>query len=703
MSKNLFLFILFSFWSISFQLDCTEYEGQTCGDHNTKYNIQCHKFSSNNQCQEVEVDDGCKIDDKKKCVKTDPNSNNYACYFLGENSICRKISTDAGCKIEIVSSEPECKIDNVQETEDCSFDEVYKKCAKIKKACGNFSTDKCDKHGNTCFKVKINPFTTHCQIVTKDPKCDINTAGECITKSGATINAYEECAYNSGYDECKPRNLECFEMALDKCSECKTSPEGTQCSKVENTDTCLNVEVDSRCEINESGQCNIKKTNGNNKCFYNSTYTGCFYYEVSEKCQITKSGNYLLCSDNGLDDATKKCHFDVETGTKCLPVTRICSDYEDKDSCEAVELKRVNNKIMKCSWKNNMCQEFEIDGYCSVKNGECEQNEVDGFGHLNACFFDYDEKTCSRKINQCQSYYNNCDKHGSTDNLCFDKDDDSKYCKSVFIYKNCTASSYYTCTNTTIIDPKKKCAMEDNNSYKICRTIDKVCSDLNDDETLCKELGCAYIDNGCYEVYEDSDCKLNNGICQKASDAQFDEEKEKCDLTFQDTRRYYYYCQKRKLACSDYDSTKCNNAPNIENHKCYYLSNKCINVTLDENCKIDTEGKCVEDGSGKLSQYEKCALNKYDSFATCLKEEISCEDFTDDKCGNYSPEMKLCYNLGENGCKEVKVDDKCSINENNECKGDSCQFDENKDRCYYQKGESLKLSQIIFLMIFLML
>ena len=47
--------------------------------------------------------------------------------------------------------------------------------------------------------------------------------------------------------------------------------------------------------------------------------------------------------------------------------------------------------------------------------------------------------------------------------------------------------------------------------------------------------------------------------------------------------------------------------------------------------------------------------------------------------------MKLCFNLDGNGCKEVKVDDKCTVDENNECKGDSCKFDENNVKWYYQK------------------
>lgn len=65
--------------------------------------------------------------------------------------------------------------------------------------------------------------------------------------------------------------------------------------------------------------------------------------------------------------------------------------------------------------------------------------------------------------------------------------------------------------------------------------------------------------------------------------------------------------------------------------------------------------------------------------------------------------MKLCFKIGST-CKEVKVDAQCSMNENNECTGNSCQFDEKKDRCYYQnnnnEGSLLKMSQIILLILF---
>lgn len=70
MNQKLFLFIFFSFITLSSQLDCGSFSGPTCGDHNTKYNLQCHKFTGDTYCREVEIDDGCTINGSN-CQKTE--------------------------------------------------------------------------------------------------------------------------------------------------------------------------------------------------------------------------------------------------------------------------------------------------------------------------------------------------------------------------------------------------------------------------------------------------------------------------------------------------------------------------------------------------------------------------------------------------------------------------------------------------------
>ena len=65
-------------------------------------------------------------------------------------------------------------------------------------------------------------------------------------------------------------------------------------------------------------------------------------------------------------------------------------------------------------------------------------------------------------------------------------------------------------------------------------------------------------------------------------------------------------------------------------------------------------GKCEEKSSGKLSPYEKCYKYEGDNYITCELRDKSCSDYTDNNCGNFSPEVKLCFNLKGNYCKELK-------------------------------------------------
>ena len=77
--------------------------------------------------------------------------------------------------------------------------------------------------------------------------------------------------------------------------------------------------------------------------------------------------------------------------------------------------------------------------------------------------------------------------------------------------------------------------------------------------------------------------------------------------------------------------------------------------------------------------------------------------------------MTLCFNFNDTSgtCKEVKVDDSCQVNDNNECvakgslgKGQSCQFDEDKDNCFLNTDNnsySLQISLLSLLALFFML
>ena len=101
MSKNFVCFLIFfSFLKVSYQIDCDDFSDATCGGHNTNYILKCHQFTTNAACVEVEVDDGCNINDQHNCVKTDQSSTSYQCYFTDNtNKKCKKVNIDDKCEI----------------------------------------------------------------------------------------------------------------------------------------------------------------------------------------------------------------------------------------------------------------------------------------------------------------------------------------------------------------------------------------------------------------------------------------------------------------------------------------------------------------------------------------------------------------------------------------------------------------------------
>ena len=121
---------------------------------------------------------------------------------------------------------------------------------------------------------------------------------------------------------------------------------------------------------------------------------------------------------------------------------------------------------------------------------------------------------------------------------------------------------------------------------------------------------------------------------------------------------------------------------------------------------MNSEGNCVENGSGKLSPNGMCYLEDGDGDEIgCYKRVKLCSEIDANNCDSHSPEVKLCFNLYDHYCQEIKVDSQCSINEKNECTGDKCQFDEDKDKCYYQEESNssiLRMKQFILLMLFFM-
>jgi hypothetical protein len=215
----------------------------------------------------------------------------------------------------------------------------------------------------------------------------------------------------------------------------------------------------------------------------------------------------------------------------------------------------------------------------------------------------------------------------------------------------------------------------------------------------------------CHVIETDNKCTLDtNGNCIKRDSATLNYER--CEFRINNIDSTKYFCKANPLSCDlTTDKAECNARPETENGQCHYFGTICLLIKVDEYCYINSEDKCVERSPGKLKSNEICVYNR--NKFTCFKKEKQCSDFTDATCGNFTPDTKLCLNFNENGngyCKEVQIDNRCSINENNECIGNSCTFDENRDKCYYKEnskgnnkgneGSFMKLKEFMLLVLF---
>ena len=69
---------------------------------------------------------------------------------------------------------------------------------------------------------------------------------------------------------------------------------------------------------------------------------------------------------------------------------------------------------------------------------------------------------------------------------------------------------------------------------------------------------------------------------------------------------------------------------------------------------------------------------------------------------------KKCYKITSDGstkCQEIKVDSQCSIDENSECKGKGCSFEDNdtKEHCAYKSNGSLLTFKRVFTLLTLLI
>jgi hypothetical protein len=716
----------------------------------TKTNFEC-KFidpPTNHRCKKVTLDAGCKLTSQTSdlkcekdtnnnqngenddCIWEDTNDKRYCkkytkkCELYDEqncggfagiknNVQCVRLST--GCKeiklhenCEAVSTYDKCQKREGQSFNEgknkCYLNEEKTECLFAQKVCEELDSNKCTEYGGeNCIKI-LNSSTNFlfCKLnVNVDAKCQIGGDGKCGNKEGAQIPEYQTCSFNEEYTSCGLVYTACESITtLAQCSNGIISREGATCSKVEGSASCKEVVITEGCKIDTDGKCQIQSKVNNNECRYNSEKTICQLYQVDTQCQL---GEDLYCSLKDNKDTANLCYPNGD-GTECKYRSKKCEDY----SSDSTECEKVKSGNKKCSYVNyNECQEFTVDNYCTVEAGECkrasgtEDNDFNGY----ECIFDYLKSTCTRKESVCNNYYDSCTTRSvqTEGNKCISAE---KTCKEITVEANCQVSGE-SCQNKDTTPYDKRCDFDDDK--KSCKTFDKTCLEIEGTENCGQKAECVYLENiknsfqtnKCYKHEASSGCKVENKECKLSDQSKADYTK--CEYSY-NSIDYSAECSISYLPCSNFDSdeSKCKAAPRYGGRQCIYKSNQCKTIYIDNYCYVDSDLKCVEDGTGKLTQYEKCAFNSETNPTLCGKTTISCSDFTDSNCGNYKPETIQCFDLDKYSsyCKSVQIDSQCSINENNECVGSGCAFDEDNDKCFYTKpnnSELLKLKRFILL------
>lgn len=644
----------------------------TCGGIQSTETKQCAYFPY--YCKEVTVDEYCYFD-SGNCKKRD----NAPSDFDDTNYMCVEGKTNS-----IVSS-----------------------CLRTRKACNLFSLSKCQTFDKSCYQV--DGFDV-CKTVTVHDNCQIKE-GKCIEKSGNT--AIQKCAFDSEKNNCKPENKKCSEVKdTSKCSETGViSNSGNQCQKViiGGVGKCQEVTKDSLCSITD-GACDLTTPDSNtkNECQFvtlDESRTKCQLYEVNKNCALSA---YLVCS--GEDKTQKKiCEFTDSAHTKCQPNRKkACTDYTTKNDCEGDTDNIISDKTStKCSWKEiiteneHHCQQYTFTSPCTVTNGECTGTDEE----KKLCIFDYNNKlSCSQKPNTCENHYENCHQVTTSEGKGCIQIEGRANCKEISLDEKCQINAN-GCTYKTDLTNQ---VCELNDAQTSCEVRNLKCYESTD-KTYCNTLDNCYLftdfPSSCKETETDNNCVVENNECKKRSDKTLTVFEE-CKVSISESSNNKAVCKKVQKTCGSLGQTDCNNAPLTGNNKyqCQFMSNYCHNVTLDEKCKMES-GSCKENGNGKLGSNEVCELSLDSHPYYCRARDKSCSDFTDKPtCSEYTTDSPLCFYIG-NSCKEVKIDSQCSINENNECTGSGCKFDNDNNRCFYTKnnGYSLKLKRFLLLVLAFML
>ena len=704
MRQLLVIFTVFISLSSSYQFSCDDFNAKECGFFNTGFNLKCLKFD--NDCKEVEIEDGCKIEDNL-CMKRDNKNEKEICKFrdIDTNLImCQKVLIDDGCKVD---DSFDCYVTDTNTQYYCAFDSDKYHCQKITKTCTKFMDNNCGglnelKETDTKQCIKL-PNHYYCSEFTIDEDCKVKVEGntdKCTNRKDNFDSSKYICDWNQERTSCTRRDRDCSDQSSDNCEGFNAN-----CKKVYRGDAipvCNVVTIESpKCNLNDG-----------------------------------------ICEDGEGLESYEECGFN-EDYSKCQVKNKQCQSITDLNNCDKGIVSISNNVCRKIKDEQN-CREVLINPSCKVENGVCYYEDTEST--TKACKLDNDDSML-----KCE-FYERDEKCNTGDNFntCENGKDapDDQICapigKTKCKLRPRECSDYIdqnSCEDNTIIKGTKKCSWDTN--YGRCKeyVIDNFCTvklgkcaiqdgkensnnkeclfNIDENECIERNKECkSYYDDAicsknypisntkqcaktgryqyCKQIEVDENCKVEEFEC-KERDSNFDEKKGKCAF---DDKQNPNSCKIRQRKCSEYTTSYCNN---IE--KCSLLQNiNCLDT--DEYCTCEFENNKFKARSGvQLEPNEKCFLVNY----TCKKVEKECSDYNGEKtCGQYNPPAKLCYIPSDlYMCTEIKIDSQCSINENLECSGKGCKLtkDENgNDKCAYKDddGSLLKMKRFILFALILL-
>ena len=676
MKKTFLVCIILVSLHTSYQLNCDTYDNYpNCGYHNTNYQLTCHKFT--NECEEVEVDEGCEINTSNECKKTNSVPadedciNFYGDYFLNDH-ICKRVKIDPDCKIEKLSQyNYQCKESKTLTTEKCGFSADYKNCQKYSKVCSDYSDSTCGnigiKENIQCFK----PQSGNCLEVEIDENCKMKEGSnnECVKRGNFNETLYK-CDYSSNTYECKLTKISC--NGRTDTTKCKAFG----CYKInvpDYLDVCYDAVVDSDCMIKDNGDCTHKENTIDidiKQCAFNqSSYNILSSYPIG--CKV----NTKICSQI---TTTSKCSSGLTSSEDYS-----CKKVEGESNCKQVKIHpscSVNNEGKcvvnsgitgkKCTFNSDKSKCYLYDNNCKLDNYDtCSDNHSDGkkicaFEDAEMMYCNIRDKTCEDYITKTSCEHDTSLKVENTKKCSWHNSyhTTGKYCKEYGIDSKCTVTNG-ACGGSPSTG---KVCLFDLDGYK-CSEKEKICTNYHqdcytdfpvDDNDETKTSQCfKYADNEyCKTITIDEYCKVNSAhqcvprvtFNEKAGICSFDENKSKCTRV------------PRK--CIQYTQNSC--STDAENCIWDTINNKCFEI--DDYCTMNN-GNCKEKDSNNKQAGKKCTLDY--SKRECKKDDMICQDYDKEKCKEYQypqSENKQCIKKN-NQCVEVKLDGNCKVNDTNYC------------------------------------